>query len=345
VILEADGVRILDRRVFPFERRYVTCRDYEEVARAIEEMVTQSGGPFQAATAGLVLAARDGERRRLSPQEQKRLIVRAAERLVATRRTNGQIAAAMARLMVDVERAETTAGQSFAAVLDAAVQREWRMRDEAARRVGEAAAELVPDGARLLTHCWGESVIISTLEAVLAAGKQVSVLCTETRPYLQGARLTAESVAELGIPTRVITDGMGASVMSAGKADLLVTAADRVTSDGYVVNKVGTLQLAIAAKEFHLPYYALVRAPDLDATGPDSVPLEERDGDEVLHCLGHRTASWKAQGYYPSFDVTPPRYVTNVVTTLGAFTPADLRAGHTSEDLAGAHDVWVGGRA
>jgi methylthioribose-1-phosphate isomerase len=192
------------------------------------------------------------------------------------------------------------------------------------RALGEHAAPLIPDGATLLTHCWAETYLTETVAAVLRAGKRIDAVCTETRPYLQGARLTAESLAEMGVPTRLITDGAAAHLMSRGEVTVVATGADRVTMDGAVVNKIGTLPIAVSAHAFGVPFVALVQAPDRQAPDAASVELEDRDGDEVLHCLGRRTASERVTGVYPAFDVTPPRFVDVVVTDRGRFAPADV---------------------
>jgi methylthioribose-1-phosphate isomerase len=306
VVVEPDAVRILDRRVFPFERVWVTCRDVEDVATAIEDMVTQSLGPPFAAAGGMVLAARSGG---------VEAVRQAARRLVATRPTNNGIRDVVAELLAvadaggDVERAAGALTERYRAGY---------------RALGEHAAPLIPDGATVLTHCWADAYLTETVAAVLRAGKRIEAICTETRPYLQGARLTAESLAEMGVPTRLITDGMAAHLMSRGEVSTFVTGADRVTLDGAVVNKIGTLQIAVAAQAFGVPFVALVQAPDRQAATADDVELEDRDGEEVLHVLGRRTASSRVTGVYPAFDVTPPRFVSVVVTDRGRFAPADV---------------------
>jgi methylthioribose-1-phosphate isomerase len=329
VLIEPDAVRILDRRVFPFEKTWVTCRDHEEVAKAIEDMVTQSSGPMFAAAAGMTLAARDADR--LSTADQRReFMTSAGRRLVDTRRTNNQIRDVVAELLAVVQ-ATLSAGEPLAGPVEAAARAAGERYLARSRTMGEHAAALIPDGATVLTHCWAESYITETVAAVLRSGKQLGAICTETRPYLQGARLTAESLAEMGVPTRLITDGMAAHLMSRGDITHFVTAADRVTMDGHVVNKVGTLQIAIAAHAFDVPYMALVQAPDRQAPGAEAVELEDRDGDEVLHTLGRRTASARVTGIYPAFDVTPPRYVRTVVTDRGRFSPQDLASYYAEE--------------
>lgn len=322
VLLTGEGVRILDRRVFPFRIVYIDCPGVEEVAKAIEDMVTQSGGPFFAAGAGMVLAARDAAGL-AGPDGRVALMEAAARRLVATRPTNDHIAKAVAALLEEVR--SLAPRDDFAEAMERAMEKLWAERRERSRRLGSYAAQCVEDGDAILTHCWAESSIVETLAAVLRQGKKVTVLCTETRPYLQGSRLTAHSVAEMGIDVTVITDNMGACAMSLGKVSRYMTAADRVTMSGHVINKVGTLQLALAAKAYDIPYIAMVQAPDRGAPGPGDVVMEDRDPEESLHCLGMRTASPLVErGWYPAFDVTPPHLVTAVATSKGTFAAGAL---------------------
>jgi methylthioribose-1-phosphate isomerase len=322
VVLTPEIVRILDRRTFPLKIEFVDCPDVETVARVIEEMVTQSGGPYLAASAGLVLAAREADR--LAGAEARMAHLNsAAVRLIATRPTNNLIRNILTRMLAEAElHAEA---EDFSVHIEALMRRLWDDRKQLSAKMGEYTASLIGDGESILTHCWGESGVIYTLAHLMQAGKKVSVVCTETRPYLQGSRLTAHSVAEMGIPVTVITDNMGACAMASGKVSRLLTAADRVTASGHVINKVGTLQLAIAARHFGLPYIAMVGRPDFTAKGPEDVEMEFRDPEETLHCLGHRTATPLAQGWYPAFDVTPPELVTNITTNYGIFAPDALK--------------------
>jgi methylthioribose-1-phosphate isomerase len=190
---------------------------------------------------------------------------------------------------------------------------------------------LLPDGALVLTHCWMDTYLIELVRAVDAQGKRLRYVATETRPYLQGARLTAHTLAELGQEVTLVTDGMAAAVLSPfsalGPVDALVTAADRVSMDGHVFNKVGTLGAAVAAHAFGVPFYVLIQAPDPLSPTVRDVVVERRDGQEVLSVLGVRTASpLVEQAYYPAFDVTPPQFVTRIVTDRGPF-----EAGRVSE--------------
>lgn len=313
VRLTDDGVEILDRRVFPAERVWVHCASVEDVAKAIEDMVTQSSGPYFAALWGMVLAAREAVS--LDALEARAHLEKAGERLVATRRTNNHLRKAVHAVLSHVDG--HTGSELIAAALAGARAGDERYRSRSAA-LGRHTAELLPDKATVLTHCWADLYLVELVRA--AEGKDLSFICTETRPYLQGARLTAETLVEMGVDTTMITDGMGAAVLASGRVDALVTAADRVTMDGHVVNKIGTLALAVAAHAFEVPFHAMVQAPDRLAPAAADVPIEYRDGTEVL-VPGANPA---IRGLYPAFDITPPRFVTTVVTDRGSFSPFQL---------------------
>ncbi|MEV6237993.1 s-methyl-5-thioribose-1-phosphate isomerase [Lentzea sp. NPDC051838] len=316
VRLTEDGVLILDRREFPFERNWVLCRTAEDVARAIEDMVTQSSGPYFAVLYGMVLKARSLEH---LPFDQARAeLAKTAHELENTRRTNNALRKAT-KIVLDAVDAE----QDIAKALQGAEEGDRRYRAKS-QALGEHTANLLPRQATVLTHCWADLYLTETVRAAQQQGKQLRFFCTETRPYLQGARLTAETLIEMGVDTTLITDGMGAAVLQSGEIDALVTAADRVTMDGHVVNKVGTLGLAVAAHAFGVPFHALVQAPDRQAPTAQDVPIEHRDGAEVLQVLGRPSATPRVKGLYPAFDVTPPRFVTNVVTDKGVYDAGEL---------------------
>lgn len=316
VRLTGDGVSILDRRVFPTERVWLRCRTVEDVAKAIEDMVTQSSGPYFAALWAMVLAAR--EARHLEAAAAHEHLRRAGERLVATRRTNNHLRKAVEIVLSHVD-ARATGEELVAAALAGALAGDERYRSRSAA-LGAHTAERLPAEATVLTHCWADLYLVELVRAAARQGKRLAFYCTETRPYLQGARLTAETLAEMGVDTTLITDGMGAAVVAAGEVDALVTAADRVTMDGHVVNKIGTLGLAVAANAFDVPFLAMVQAPDRLAPTAADVPIEYRDGAEVLAAGAHP----RIRGRYPAFDITPPRFVTSVVTDRGAFGPDQL---------------------
>ena len=322
---EADGggVDILDRRVYPHQVRWVHCATVVDVAAAIRDMVTQSSGPAFAASAGLVVAARAASGQ--SADAAADALRAAGALLAATRPTNNHIRDVVATVLAVLEQPAGAAGgpQLVAAVTASAAAVDAGYRESSAA-LGRYTAELIPDGARVLTHCWADQFLIGAVTAAQQHGKNLEFVCTETRPYLQGARLTASTLVEMGYTPTLITDGMIATVFASGAADVLLTAADRVTLDGHVVNKVGTLGAALAASRYGVPYYAMVDHPDPQAPTIDDVHIEERDGDEVLLFAGQRITADGVVGRYPAFDATPPELVSKIVTDRGAFEPAEV---------------------
>jgi methylthioribose-1-phosphate isomerase len=270
-----------------------------------------------------VLASRAADR--MSAHERVAFMHKAAQRLVATRPTNNAIRDIVTQLL-EVVKSAARSDKPCEDIVRPAAEKACAAYFERSRRLGEAASDLVADGDQIFTHCWGESYLTETIAAALRSGKKVSAICTETRPYLQGRSAHRGESSGNGRSYAIITDGMAAAVMSRCDVAWFITAADRVTMDGHVINKVGTLQIAICAQAFHVPYMALIHAPDLAAPTPASVPIEYRCGSEVLSCLGKRTASRRATGLYPAFDVTPPRYVSVIATDRGRFAASDVQS-------------------
>lgn len=314
VFLRGDNLVLIDRRYLPRAIVEVVCSDHEAVAQAIEAMVVQGAGDIAiAAGYGLYLAARqvaggsNSEKAWQSLQEAK-------QRLTATRPTGYHLAALLGWLLKRVEVDKPNWSEQILAALQRAIERQ-RQRS---RYTGEWAETLLVDGDIILTHCFPGAGLLYMLQKAAARGKRIEVVATETRPYLQGARLTAWAVSELGVPVTLITDNMAAYCMSSGKISKIFTAADRIALDGTVANKVGTFQLALAAHYHRLPFYVLgYGGPDSRcATGRD-IPIEIRDPEEVLCFNGERITGDKVQGFYPAFDLTPPFLINGIVTDRG----------------------------
>ena len=322
---EEGQVAILDRRVYPFKREFVQCPTYEETARAIEDMVTQSGGPRFAAGYGMVQAAHAA--RKLKKDAQREAMDRAADRLIHTRATQNMIRDQVLEMQALVAPA-LDEGRDLEEVMLESVSRAFERRDKVGMALGEHAASMLSDGDVILNHCWAESGIIYTVYCALQKGLKLEAVCSETRPYLQGARLTADALGEMGLPTKVVTDGMPATLMSQGRISVFMSGADRVTLDGHVINKVGTLSHALAAHHFEVPYYPFCFGPDPKAPTPAEVEIEFRDPAEVTHCLSVRTATDKAEGLYPAFDITPPQFISAVITDRGVMSPYALEKYH-----------------
>ncbi|MFZ5825592.1 MAG: s-methyl-5-thioribose-1-phosphate isomerase [Bacillota bacterium] len=320
-----DGVvQVLDRRKLPESVTWVGCHTYEEVATAIIDMVIQGGPPLAyAAGFGLALAARQCKAQ--SPSEQRAALARAHARLKSTRPTAGDIHPLMdtaLRLALDAIDQGQDAEERVAGYVDAMI----KSGDRAARLSGRYASELLQDGDRILTHCFAGAALNYMLYYAVEAGKQIELIATETRPYLQGARLTAAQAKEIGVPVTLVTDNMPGYLFYRGMITKYVTAADSITLDGHVSNKVGTYQYAVLAHQHGVPFIVLgYDGPDPERPDAASIPIEERDPEEVFYARGVRTAVEGIRGYYPAFDITPPQFVSVIATERGLFSPWTIK--------------------
>lgn len=317
-----DGkVKILDRRVYPTTVRYEICNNHKEVAQAITDMVTQSAGPYTAAGMGMALAA--FEVKGMKENKQMEYLKNAADTLSTARPTTTK----RMRIIVDgcLESAEI-ALRNGNRVDEAIFSHTVNHTENRYRRIGEVAVNLVdlfPDKGTIMTQCFGETIVGLMLREAKERNKNIKVICPETRPYFQGARLTASVAQDQGFDTTIITDNMPAYVMKERKIDLFTSAADAICLDGHIVNKIGTYQIAIVAKHLGIPYF-VTGIPDKGHDTIDTVTIEERDPEFVLQAMGVRTAMEGVKGYYPSFDITPPHLVSGVVTDRGIFSAYDL---------------------
>jgi methylthioribose-1-phosphate isomerase len=299
-------LELLDQRELPDTVRYVTCRRAAEVAAAIRDMVVRGAPAIGCAAAfGMALEARAGGD-----------LERAAGVLAASRPTAVNLFWALTRMR--------KAQDADAAVAEAlAIEAEDVAANQA---IGAHGAGLIPEGARIMTHCnagalatAGHGTALGVVRSAQAAGKRVSVIANETRPYLQGARLTAWELREEGIPVTLIADVAAGHLMSRGEVDLVLVGADRIAANGDVANKVGTYTLAVLAQRHGLPFY--VAAPrstfDLSLAEGASIPIEERAAEEIT---GFRNLRWAPQGVAvrnPAFDITPAPLVSAIVCELG----------------------------
>ncbi|HRY13582.1 MAG TPA: s-methyl-5-thioribose-1-phosphate isomerase [Syntrophomonadaceae bacterium] len=318
-----DSLVIIDRRLFPHQVEETVCLDYESVAQAIEVMAVQGAGDI-AVTAGygLWLAAREIENRgELTPDQVYAHMDKARQRLVTTRPTGFHIAILLKNIMAKTNWNQYPWSNQILSQIDTIIEKQ----DTRSRLTGEWAETLLRDGDVVLTHCFPGAGLLYMFIKARQNGKQVTAICTETRPYLQGARLTAWAVSELGIPVTLITDNMAAYCMSQGMVNKLITAADRIAMDGTVANKVGTLQLAIAAGYHSIPFYVLgYGGPDRNTKSAAEIPIELRDPEEVVSFNGVSITGAKVQGFYPAFDLTPANLVTAIVTDRGILSSSDV---------------------
>lgn len=315
-------VEILDRRIYPIDVKKVRCKTHQEVAKAIKDMVTQSAGPYLACAMGMALAAHECSGR--AEADQIAYLEAAAETLQTARPTTTARMKLINEACLKAAKETLKYGISDAseAVRDCAIDITNR-RYEGIASAGKYLAEKFPSRGAVMTQCFAETILGMMLREAKKQKKDIRIFCPETRPFFQGSRLTATVCLDMGFDTTVITDNMPASVMKNEGIDVFTSAADLICGDGHVVNKVGTYQIAIAAKHHGIPYY-VSGAPDHGHETVDTVSIEMRDPAEVLRAMGVQTANPAAKGWYPAFDITPPELVTGVVTDQGILSPYEL---------------------
>jgi translation initiation factor eIF-2B subunit alpha/methylthioribose-1-phosphate isomerase len=317
VWLEDGLVKLIDQRALPFDLRIYEAKDFEEVAVAIEDMVVR-GAPAIGATAAYALA---------QAATQGVPLDRVADRLRKTRPTGQDLFYAIDAILMAVK-----GGADPSAAADAYAQEDV----ERCRRIGEHGARLIKNGARILTHCNAGALatvdygtVMAPLRVARDAGRRFFVYVDETRPRLQGARLTAWELVNEGMEHAVITDGAAGFFLSRGEVDLVLVGADRIAANGDLANKIGTYAKAVVAKENGVPFYVAAPSSTIDFGLPsgEKIPIEERSPQEVLHLDGTPIAPRESPARNPAFDVTPAKYITGIITEAGILKPGALRAG------------------
>ncbi|MEO7985172.1 MAG: S-methyl-5-thioribose-1-phosphate isomerase [Gemmatimonadales bacterium] len=325
----AGGVRILDQTLLPTEERYLDLESVEAVAEAIR-MLRVRGAPLIgiAAAMGVTLDTR--------VSNTLDAVRRAAAVLVVTRPTAVNLRWALDRM----ERRASLAAQAGADLRTALVTEAnviWEEDRLMCARIGAAGAELIGGDALVLTHCNAGALATGGIGTALApiytlheAGRNVSVIADETRPLLQGSRLTAWELTRAGVQCTVITDGMAASRLRKGDITCVIVGADRIAANGDVANKIGTYGLALAARAHGVPFYVAAPSSTIDAATADgrTIPIEERSNDEVSGWRGVRSAPEAAGVWNPAFDVTPAALVTAIITETGVHEPGRIAVGY-----------------
>ena len=347
---ENGTVRILDRRVYPAQTEFVTCTDYREVAQAIKDMVTQSAGPYLAAAMGMALAAYQA----VHEKDARGRGAHTAGTSTHDARTDGAslkgasnceagIIAYCEKAAYDLSHARPTTVEQMKGIVNGSLEvikslAGTASADEIVQAafdyafnyvnnnykkytlIGKHTAALIPQNGTILTQCFGDTIVGTVLRECIQDGKNVRVICAETRPYFQGSRLTASVACDMGVPVTVISDNMCAFTMKTKNVDMFTSASDVITLDGHIINKVGTFQMALAARYYGIPYY-VTGTPDPKHADLSTVHIEERDGDAVLTLWGKKITMEGVKGYYPAFDITPPELCTGIVTDLGVYEP------------------------
>ena len=328
---QGDAVVMIDQRKLPSVEVYVTCRTAAEVAKAIKTMVIR-GAPAIGVSAAMGIALGLSRSKATGTKQFVTEFQKTCDLMAATRPTAVNLFWAIDRMKSAFAEA-AQGGCSVDEIKQRLVAESQRIHDEdvaSCRTMGAHGASLVPYSARILTHCnagalatAGYGTALGVIRAAVAQGKKIAVLADETRPFLQGARLTAWELIKDGIDTTVITDNMAGSMMRLGDVDLVVVGADRIAANGDVANKVGTYSVAVLAREHGVPFYVAAPISTIDlrtATG-DGIPIEERNGREVTHVGGARLTPEGAHVRNPAFDITPATFITAIITERGIARP------------------------
>jgi methylthioribose-1-phosphate isomerase len=316
------GVVMIDQTRLPLHEEFVTCRTYEDVAAAIRNMVIRGAPAIGVAAAmGVALGVAHADGGDLDAQ-----VERICNTLARTRPTAVNLFWAIDRMR---KLYQSLRGQPLAEIRDrlAVEAQQMRLEDIAINRaIGRHGADLVPDGKTVLTHCnagalatAGYGTALGVIRAAVEAGKKVDVFADETRPFLQGARLTVWELQQDHIPATLITDNMAGHFLKSGRIGCVVVGADRIAANGDVANKIGTYTVAVLAKENGVPFFVAAPISTLDLTlaSGDLIPIERRPDAEVTHVFGHAVAPEGTPVENPAFDVTPNRYVTAIITERG----------------------------
>jgi len=321
-----DGLEVVDQTVLPAKLTYVQLRSVEQVSAAIKTMKVR-GAPLIGVVGayGLVLSLKKINTQDLAKARTQ--LRKWADFLIETRPTGVNLRWAVERVFNASAKAKDIS--SLKGILSREADAIFDAELEAARLIGKHGSPLLEDEDTVLTHCnagalatVGYGTSLAVVRAAVDHGKRINVIATETRPLLQGSRLTAFELAHDRIPVKLIVDSAAAQMMSRGMVDKVIVGADRILKTGHVTNKIGTLPIALSAKFYGVPFYAAAPVSSVDmVTDPSMVVIEERNQREVLYFAGRRVAPRNIEAFNPAFDVTPPELVTGIVTDRGVAGP------------------------
>ena len=320
-----SGVVFIDQTKLPTEEVYVTCTTYQQVADAIRNMVVRGAPAIGVAAAmGIALGVKNSTAE--NGADLKKDFDQICETIRQTRPTAVNLFWAIRRMTAKFESLRI---RPIAQIQQALIEESQRMHAEdiaANQAMGRHGATLMPSSGGVLTHCnagalatAGYGTALGVIRAAVEAGKKIHVYADETRPFLQGSRLTAWELMKDGIPTTVISDNMAGAMMAQGKIGAIVVGADRIAANGDVANKIGTYTVAVLAKEHGIPFYVAAPISTVDLATPDGskIPIEQRDAKEVTHIGGKQMVPDGVEVENPAFDVTPAKYVAAIITERG----------------------------
>jgi methylthioribose-1-phosphate isomerase len=324
-----NQIRMIDQRKLPAKIQWYTCRGYRDVVSAIEKMVIR-GAPAIGVAAAMGLALGAASIRTDTYGEFRRRFLNMAKRIAHARPTAVNLPWAVDRMSALVDSLNDRSVGEIKKILRKESEEILKRDIHINKKIGKIGQALIPQRAIILTHCnagalatGGYGTALGVIRAAHAAGKKVEVLADETRPWLQGLRLTSFELMEDGIPVQVIVDNAAGSFMRRKMVDMVITGADRIAANGDVANKIGTYQVAVLAKENRVPFY--VAAPlytvDMNISKGDAIPVEERGPEEIIRLGKQRIGPPGVKALNPAFDITPARYVTGIITEKGIIKP------------------------
>src|SRR5271165_3805296 len=320
-----QGVRFIDQTKLPTEEVYVLCKTHEQVADVIRDMVVR-GAPAIGVAAAMGIALGVNNSKAETTGDLKRDLDQICDLMGKTRPTAVNLFWAIRRMQEKFERVRI---RPIAQIKQELITEAQRMHAEdiaANQAMGRHGATLMPSAGGVLTHCnagalatAGYGTALGVIRAAVEAGKKIHVYADETRPFLQGSRLTAWELMKDGIPTTVISDNMAGAMMQQGKITAIVVGADRIAANGDVANKIGTYTVAILAKEHGIPFYVAAPISTVDLNTPDGskIPIEQRNAREITHIAGKQMVPDGVEVENPAFDVTPAKYIAAIVTEKG----------------------------
>lgn len=325
-------LELLDQRRLPLSIEFLRCHDAGDVARSIREMVVR-GAPAIGCAAAFGLALEANIHARVPYDAFKAVIQSASAHLLASRPTAVNLAWSLARIQNVIDRNTANDSYGLAALITNEACAILAEDLENNRAMGRLGADLMPAAGCIMTHCntgslatAGHGTALGVIRSAVESGKQLSVIANETRPFLQGARLTAWELMQDGIPVSLATDSMAGYLMARGKVDAVIVGADRIASNGDTANKIGTYGLAVLAHRHGLPFYvaAPISTIDMSLADGSGIPIEERSGDEITGFGGVQWAPPGVKALHPAFDVTPAGLITALITELGVIRNPDL---------------------
>ncbi len=328
---QGNKVRILDQRQIPHKVEWYICKDYKDVIKAIKKMVIRGAPAIGIAAAmGLVLGAYSIKYK--TYKSFFRRIKQISDEILSSRPTAVNLRWALDRMIRLIQKMEGCSIDKIKEILRKESENILKKDIEINKKIGKIGEKLVPDNAVILTHCnagslatGGYGTALGVIRAAHEAGKRINVIADETRPWLQGLRLTVFELMQENIPVSVIADNAAGYLMKKGKIDLVITGADRIAINGDVANKIGTYQVAVLAKENRIPFYvaAPISTIDSDIKNGDMIPVEYRSGEEILKIGNKYIGPKDAEAINPVFDITPSNYISAIITEKGVISDFD----------------------